>query len=90
MVCFYAMIVRPPLPRSQKTGGLTYPPQALVTWWYPGQESAKLMLKCYSLLAPGGEGGAEGEGAGTGEGEGGEVAELAVRMAVRAAAQLMK
>ena len=47
------------------------------------------MLKCFSLLAPGGEGGAEGEGAG-GESEGGETAELAVRMAMRAAAQLMK
>jgi hypothetical protein len=64
--------------------------QATVTWWYPGQEVAAVMLRCVSVLVPdagreeGGSGGGEPVDAG-GNDATGEAARLAARLAFSAA-----
>jgi hypothetical protein len=66
------------------------PIQALVTWWYPGQESSVWMLRCHGVLIPdtheteGGEGGSHGESESHG---GGTVQEEAARLLIRMAAR---
>jgi hypothetical protein len=56
-----------------------------VTWYYPGQEVAEIMLRSDSVLNTKGHGGAEVGGEGEAGGEGG-AHELAARMLIRAVA----
>lgn len=57
----------------------------VATWYYPGQESTRVLLRCYSVLDPSGDGAAEGHGE-----ESAEATELAVRMAVTAARRVLQ